>query len=337
MGVLDHPHRRRNALTGRWVLVSEGRSRRPWQGQREAASPDAPPAYDPDCPLCPGNVRAGGERTPGYSGPYAFPNDYSALRPGTPLATDAAHPLLVAAGAPGVCRVLCFSPRHDRSLGQLGRSGIRAVVDLWAGQVAELGERYRWVQLFENRGEAMGASNPHPHGQVWATSPLPDEPACEDAHQRRHLAERGVPLLVEYANVESGRCRVVAENADWIAMVPFWATWPFETLLMPRDHVPRLPALVDRQRTSLAEVLADLLGAYDRLFDRPFPYSMGWHGAPGASGDDAHWQLHAHFYPPLLRSASVRKFLVGYEMLADVQRDLSPEAAAERLRAAGAP
>jgi UDPglucose--hexose-1-phosphate uridylyltransferase len=332
MRLLDHPHRRRNPLTGRWVLVAAGRTRRPWQGQEERPPPEVRPRYDPDCYLCPGNARAGGERNPSYAETFVFTNDFAALRPDTPAGEVAPHPLLQAHTQPGTCRVLCFSPRHDLTLARMSVEQVRTVVDLWAGQVAELAADYRWVQVFENRGESMGASNPHPHGQVWASAVLPDEPAAEDHAQRTHLRETGRPLLVDYAELEAADgTRVVVANEHWLAVVPFWAVWPFETLVLPRRPTARLPDLDDEQRDALAALLLDLLARCDNLFSHPFPYSMGWHGAP--AGDGSNWQLHAHVYPPLLRSATVRKFMVGYEMLADVQRDLTPEEAAERLRA----
>ena len=333
MSVFDQPHRRYNPLTGRWVLVSAGRTRRPWQGRREEVEPEQRPAYDPGCYLCPDNRRASGERNPDYERTFVFTNDFAALRPETPEARVDAHPLLRAHTQPGTCRVLCFSPRHDLTLAQMGLGDIRGVVDLWAEQVTELSGHYRWVQVFENRGETMGASNPHPHGQLWATAHIPDEPATEDAQQRHYHQRSGRPLLIEYADLESEEGhRTVVENDNWIAVVPFWAVWPFETLVLPRQHVRRLPDLDETQRVDLTALLKLLLVKYDNLFEHPFPYSMGWHGAPGTAGDEDHWQLHAHFLPPLLRSASVRKFMVGYEMLADVQRDLSVEEAALRLR-----
>jgi UDPglucose--hexose-1-phosphate uridylyltransferase len=233
----------------------------------------------------------------------------------------------------GTCRVVCFSPRHDLTLPEMPLATIRHVIDAWAEQTTELGQTYRWVQVFENKGAAMGASNPHPHGQIWAHHHLPNEIVKEDQHQRQYLAEHDSVLLVDYAALEAGQGeRIVVENDDWLAVVPFWAMWPFECLLLPRRHVLRLPDLDPGERGSLADILKRLLTKYDNLFETSFPYSMGWHGAPLDAGDNAHWQLHAHFYPPLLRSATVRKFMVGYEMMAEAQRDLTAEQAAERLR-----
>ena len=230
--------------------------------------------------------------------------------------------------------MICFSPRHDRPLAALSTAGIRAVVDVWCEQVDDLGKQYRWVQLFENKGELMGSSNPHPHGQLWAGTALPNEPAKEDGQQRTYFHEHRCPLLLDYARLEiEQRERIVVENEHWIAVVPYWALWPFETLLLPQRHVWRLPDLTNEERDALAQILKRLLTRYDNLFEIPFPYSMGWHGAPTGPGDYLHWQLHAHFYPPLLRSAVVRKFIVGYELLAEAQRDLTAEQAADRLRA----
>lgn len=307
--------------------------KRPWQGQVEKVPPDNRPAYDPDCYLCPGNGRAGGASNPKYTGTFVFPNDFSALLPDVPAARSSTHPLLRAEAVKGECRVICFSPRHDLTLPEMSLPEIRAVVDTWAAQTTELGQSYRWVQVFENKGAIMGCSNPHPHGQIWALDALPNEPFAEDVVQRRYFAENGRPLLLDYVNLELEQAeRTVVQNEHWLAVVPYWAIWPFELLLLPRQHVLRLPDLADSERDALADILKRLLTKYDNLFDTSFPYSMGWHGAPFNGADNTHWQLHAHFYPPLLRSATVKKFLVGYEMLGEAQRDLTAEQAAERLR-----
>ena len=334
---LAGPHRRHDPLRDSWVLVSGGRGTRPWRGQVEAAPKIELQAYDPGCALCPGNVRAGGVRNPEYTGTFAFDNDFPALGDAPePAASTASidEGLFRAEAASGTARVLCFSERHDRPLGALSTEAIGAVIDLWAAQTAELGRRYRWVQVFENRGEAMGASNPHPHGQVWAGTALPVEAAREDATQLDHWRRTGRRLLADVEARERDGPRVVLENQDWLAIVPFWAAWPFELLLLPNAPLARLPDMDERGRGALATTLGDLLGRLDRLFDRPFPYSMGWHQAPSGPhpADVSHWQLHAHVYPPLLR-ADARKFMVGYELLAEPQRDLSPEDAAAALRA----
>ena len=329
----EHPHRRFNPLMGDWVLVSPHRTKRPWQGQVEKPPPENRPAYDPQCYLCPGNERAGGVSNPQYSDTYAFTNDYAALLPETPPVGEM-DPLFQVQDVEGTCRVLCFSPRHDLTLPEMPVPVIRRVVDLWADQVADLGSRYHWVQVFENKGAVMGSSNPHPHGQVWASDFIPNQPAAEDRQQQDYYRVKNRRLLLDYAAQESDRGeRTVVENDDWLVVVPYWAVWPFETLLISLQPVSHLPALDDVQRDGLADILQKLLIKYDNLFETSFPYSMGWHGSPLGSGDPApHWQLHAHFYPPLLRSATVKKFMVGYEMLAEAQRDLTAEQAAARLR-----
>lgn len=328
---LARPHRRFNPLTGGWVQVSPQRMGRPWQG--EVSPPDPlPPAYDPACYLCPGNARVGGEANPAYDGVYVFDNDFPALADDTAGGDADDDPLLRAEAAAGVCRVICFSPDHGKSLPLLAPEEMRSVVDCWAGQTADLGARFANVQVFENKGAMMGCSNPHPHGQVWATAHIPQEIATEDASQRAYKAEHGRAMLMDVAEREAGGEREVEANDDWLAIVPFWAAWPFEVLLLPRFAVQQMPQLTATQRDNLAAILKAITTRYDNLFQTSFPYSMGWHGAPFTDGPQDHWQLHAHFYPPLLRSAEVRKFMVGYEMLAEPQRDLTPERAAEMLR-----
>jgi UDPglucose--hexose-1-phosphate uridylyltransferase len=329
----EHPHRRFNPLRGEWVLVSPHRTKRPWLGQVEKAAPDNRPPHDPKCYLCPGNKRVGDEVNPKYDSTFVFTNDFSALLPDTPEASVAADDLLRTEPARGECRVVCFSPRHDLTLAEMTVPDIRKVVDVWAAQTAELGQRHRWVQVFENKGAAMGCSNPHPHGQIWAGNFVPNEIAAEDRGQGIYSQKKDFPLLLDYGRRELAvQTRVVVSSEHWVAVVPFWAVWPYEILLLPLRPVQRLPELSDAERMSLAEVLQALLIRYDNLFATSFPYSMGWHAAPNGAGDHSHWQLHAHFYPPLLRSATVKKFMVGYEMLAEAQRDLTAEQAAQRLR-----
>lgn len=329
----NHPHRRYNPLLGQWVLVSPHRTKRPWLGQVEKLPADTRPMHDPKCYLCPGNSRAGGHANPAYTGTFVFDNDFAALLTETPAGELPGNALFRTEAERGECRVICFSPRHDLTLAEMEPADIRKVVDIWAQQIVELGPKYRWVQVFENKGAMMGCSNPHPHGQVWAGSSLPNEPFAEDREQAAYFRKNNTPLLLDYVKQETDkRQRIVVENEHWMVVVPFWAVWPFETLLLPRRHVLRLPDLTGPERDSLSEILRRHLTRYDNLFETSFPYSMGWHGAPNEGGDASHWQLHAHFYPPLLRSATVRKFLVGYEMLAEAQRDITPEQAAQRLR-----
>jgi UDPglucose--hexose-1-phosphate uridylyltransferase len=333
----DVPHRRRNPLTGQRVLVSPQRMRRPWQGQVEPHTDDVRPAYDATCYLCPGNRRANGERNPPYHGVFAFDNDFAALTSDGPTRTApaAAGDLLVAAPESGVCRVICFSPRHDISLPDMPVPAIRSVVDLWTEEYLRLGSRadIGHVQIFENKGRMMGCSNPHPHGQIWAQRSLPQEPARELVAMREHLATHGRTLLEDYLALELARDeRIVCANDGFVALVPYWAAWPFETLVVSRCRVPHLGALTDAERDQLADIVKRLTTRYDNLFETSFPYSAGIHQAPTAGEPHPECHLHLHFYPPLLRSATVRKFLVGYEMLGEPQRDLTAEVAAERLR-----
>lgn len=331
----EHPHRRYNPLLDEWILVSPHRTKRPWHGGRESPVVDERPRYDPDCYLCPGNRRANGERNPDYDSTFVFVNDFAAVLPDVPAAASGANSLFRHMSARGEARVICFSPRHDLTLAEMSLAEIEQVVDLWARETADLGERFAWVQVFENRGDMMGASNPHPHGQIWATDSLGTIPAKEDEQQRAYAQRFGAKLLIDYAKQEQERNeRVVVENESWLAVVPFWAVWPFETMLLPKFRVLRLPDLETDHRTALARILKQLLVKYDNLFETSFPYSMGWHGAPYGGEDNSHWQLHAHYYPPLLRSARIKKFMVGYEMLAEAQRDITPEQAARRLREA---
>ena len=330
----DHSHRRFNPLTSEWVLVSPHRTKRPWQGQVEKPAVDERPSHDPDCYLCPGNKRAGGAKNPDYTGPFVFQNDFSALLPDVPAGQAGDHELLLSESESGICRVICFSPRHDLSLPEMPVEDIRRVVDVWTDQYEELGamEGINHVQIFENKGEVMGCSNPHPHGQIWAQRHIPGEPAKELFHMQRHFDKRGGTLLGDYLDVELEReDRVVCDNAHFVALVPFWATWPFETMILCKRHAVSLTDLNDAERDALADIVKRLTTRYDNLFSTSFPYSAGMHQAPtdGKNYDACDW--HMHFYPPLLRSATVKKFMVGYEMLADPQRDITPESSAARL------
>ncbi|MFQ3597092.1 MAG: UDP-glucose--hexose-1-phosphate uridylyltransferase [Chloroherpetonaceae bacterium] len=327
------PHRRLNALTGDFVLVSPHRAKRPWQGKVEALSETARPAYDSGCYLCPNNLRANGERNPPYAHVYVFDNDFAALLPDVRTQTFS-NDLFHAQVVQGRCRVICFSPRHDLTLAEMSETDIEHVVSAWQQETLHLGTHYQWIQIFENKGELMGCSNPHPHGQIWALNTLPNEARKEEAQQRTYFETHRRPLLLDYLQQEILQAeRVILENGDWIALVPFWAAHPFETLLLLKRSAQRLTDLSELERASLADILKRLLVKYDNLFHTSFPYSMGWHQAPFGLGDVSHWQLHAHFYPPLLRSATVKKFIVGFELLGELQRDFTPEQAAEMLRA----
>ena len=330
----EHPHRRLNPLTGEWVLVSPHRTKRPWQGQVEKVPPDERPAYDPGCYLCPGNARAGGLRNPQYETTLVFANDFAALLPDTPAGTFEHGELLRAESQSGVCRVVCFSPRHDLAIAEMDAGAVRRVVDAWVDEYSELMARpgIGYVQIFENRGAMMGCSNPHPHGQIWAPSTIPNEPAKEHAAQKAYFEAHGRTLLSDYADVELklGE-RVVAVNASFVVLTPFWAVWPFEVMIVSRRPVSGLDRMTAQERDDLAAAMKSVATRYDNLFEVSFPYTMGFHQRP-AGAEYPFWHFHAHYYPPLLRSATVRKFMVGYEMLATPQRDITPEAAAARLR-----
>jgi len=330
------PHRRLNPLTGEWVLVSPHRTERPWMGQREARAGTDVPAYDPDCYLCPGNRRAHGAVNPHYPYTFVFDNDFPALLPESEGEKIDRDGLMVGEAERGICRVICFSPRHDLTLARMTVKDIARVVGVWAAQYRALGalDGIGAVQIFENRGDMMGASNPHPHCQVWATGALPNEMAKELASQSAYWRAHGSALLVDYLRLEreAGE-RIVFENDHFTVLVPFWAVWPFETMVLPRRHVGAIDELTTEESTALAAALSQLTIRYDNLFETPFPYSMGFHQKPTDGEAHAEWQLHAHFYPPLLRSATVRKFMVGFEMLGSPQRDITAESAAARLRA----
>jgi UDPglucose--hexose-1-phosphate uridylyltransferase len=335
------PHRRWNPLRQSWVLVSPQRTQRPWQGEVGQKAAPSGVAYDPQCYLCPGNQRAGGATNPAYEGIFSFVNDYAALLPDSPSAPPAASssPLLIAEPARGLCKVLCYHPDHSLTLARMTRAEISRVVDAWTREYRELAalDWIQYVQIFENRGAMMGASNPHPHGQIWSTGFVPDEPAAETVAQREHLTHTGHCLLCDYLAAEAAspaaEGRILFQNEHFTALVPWWATWPFEVLLVSRRHLGALPELNAGEREGLADALKRLATRFDNLFATSFPYTMGFHQMPADGGEHQEWHFHAHFYPPLLRSATVRKFMVGFEMLGMPQRDITPEDAARRLRA----
>ncbi len=343
-------HRRYNPLVDEWVLCSPGRLKRPWLGQTDTPTSTSPSAtgraYEPDCYMCPGNTRASGEPNPNYESVFLFDNDFPALT--APVSTDDStddstdetkpdrSPLLVATPERGRCRVVCFSPRHDRHLGAMTPSAVRQVVDTWAEESDRLttDEDARYVQIFENRGLMMGASNPHPHGQIWATEHVPTIPARKTERQEDYWTQHGSDLLGDYLEEELGRDeRIVESNDHWVQVVPFWAVWPFETMLVPRRLVGQVSELDDDERVALAQIIGKLTRRYDALFETPFPYSMGWYQRPRDGETRAGSRLHAVYLPPLVRSATVRKFLVGYEMTSEPQRDFTAEEACERLKA----
>jgi UDPglucose--hexose-1-phosphate uridylyltransferase len=340
LNISEQTHRRRNPLTGEWILVSPHRAKRPWQGQQEEPDTTLRPAYDPHCYLCANNQRVTGEHNPAYKNTYVFNNDFAALMAldavseGSAIQQDA---LFQTQAATGSCRVVCYSADHSKGMADLSVTDIGLVIETWQAQINELSVDHAWVQVFENKGAIMGCSNPHPHGQIWASHYVPHIVSTEDQHQRNYYAAHHSNLLLDYALREiADGTRIVVHTEHWLAVVPYWAAWPFETMLLPTAAISRMADMSSAQREDLALILKQLTSCYDRLFDCAFPYTMGWHYAPFSKDVSAHakphWQLHAHFYPPLLRSAAVRKFMVGFEMLCEPQRDLSPEQAAARLR-----
>ncbi|MCL5028722.1 MAG: UDP-glucose--hexose-1-phosphate uridylyltransferase [Bacteroidetes bacterium] len=332
------PHKRFNLLTGEWILVSPHRAKRPWQGKVEKLNTGLKPQYDPECYLCPGNERAGGIKNPDYKSTFVFDNDFRAILPGTLPAEFNLKNLLIAKGEPGTCRVVCFSPRHDLTLADMEVKDIKNVVDVWQKEYDELGGKdfINYVQIFENKGELMGCSNPHPHGQIWAQYSIPVEPQKEmDRFLDYHLKNKSC-LLCDYLKLELElKQRIIYQNESFVVLIPFWAVWPFEAMIVSRKHLRSLKDFGEDEKSRFAEAIKSLTTKYDRLLETPFPYSSGIHQAPTDGAGHDEWHFHMHFYPPLLRSATVKKFMVGYEMLANPQRDITPELSAERLRATG--
>jgi UDPglucose--hexose-1-phosphate uridylyltransferase len=333
----EDPHRRLNALTNEWILVSPHRMARPWQGEVAKTSGHVSPQYDPDCYLCPGNARSGGVRNPSYTSTFIFDNDFAALKFGVVSGRSDVEnkSLLVAEAETGICRVMCFSPRHDLTLATMAVGDIETVVRTWVEQFRELGSltNIKHVQIFENRGAMMGASNPHPHCQIWSTSSIPEQPAKELIAQQTYLRSHERCLLCDYLDLEQRQEeRMICANEGFAVVVPFWAVWPYEVLLCSRRHIGSLLDFSKDDFKSLAQILHRITSAYDRVFNSPFPYSMGFHQTPTDGVEHPEWHFHAHFYPPLLRSATIKKFMVGFEMLGTPQRDITPESAAQRLR-----
>ena len=333
--MIDHPHRRYNALSGEWILVSPHRSKRPWQGQVEKNASEQRPQYDPTCYLCPGNERVGGTKNPEYKSTFVFTNDFSALLNDTPDGGLHDDELFRTESERGICKVICFSPRHDLTIPEMETPAIREVVDLWCNEFELLGKYdfVNYIQIFENKGAIMGCSNPHPHGQIWSSKLIPTEIQKEIGTQTDYFEKHGRTLLSDYVEKELKlKTRILAENDTFVALIPFWAVWPFEAMILPKRAVATITDLTEGERSDFADMYRQLTIMYDNLFEVSFPYSAGIHQAPTDGKAHPEWHLHMHFYPPLLRSASVKKFMVGYEMLAAPQRDITAEGAAERLR-----
>jgi len=334
----DFPHKRLNLLTNEWVLVSPHRTKRPWLGKQEDVTKTAGIAYDPNCYLCPGNLRAGGIQTPKYEGTYVFDNDFAALLPLNEKETsviEQKYPWMQVKRENGICRVICYSENHSKLIKDMSSEEVFKVINVWIDQLKDLESvpYINYIQIFENRGAIMGCSNPHPHGQIWATQGVPNEVQKEDVSQADYLKEHGNCLLCDVEKDElSCQERIVYQNDEWVILVPFWAVWPYETMMLPRRHVASLKGLNEQEKTGLVDAWVKLLNVYDKMFNVMMPFSFGWHLAPKNSQHVEAWHLHAHFYPPLLRSATVKKFMVGYEMLGMPQRDIVAEQAAEKLR-----
>lgn len=330
----EHPHSRLNILTGEYVLVSPHRSKRPWQGKVEDIVVDDRPDYDPSCYLCPGNKRSDGTINPPYIDSFVFLNDFSALLKDTPDGEINEQNLLVAKSERGICKVIAFTAKHHVTLPEMSVAEIVKVVEVWQHEYNELkkNEWIKYIQIFENKGEIMGCSNPHPHGQIWAQGSIPLEIAKETATQKKYYDAHNKSLLSAYLAVElEKKERILFENEHFVVLVPFWAVWPFETMIISKAHLTDISVFTTAQKHDLAVALKWLTVRYDNLFETSFPYSAGMHQMPVNSGNLNEWHWHMHFYPPLLRSATVKKFMVGYEMLANPQRDITPEYAAKQL------
>ena len=331
----DHPHRRYNALTGDWVLVSPHRAKRPWQGQTEKLAVEMRPEHDPGCYLCPGNERAGGIKNPVYREPFSFVNDFSSLLADSPEGSFNEAGLLMARSERGFCKVLCFSPRHDLTIPEMEPAEVKKVIDLWQAEYIKLSKMplINYVQIFENKGAIMGCSNPHPHGQIWSQESVPVEPAKESVQQEIYFIKNGKSLLSDYLKLEiEKKLRILAENEEFVAVSPFWGVWPFESMVISRRHFGNIAQMTEAEKTGLADIYRKVTIMYDNLFEISFPYSAGIHQSPTDGKEHPYWHFHMHFYPPLLRSATIKKFMVGYEMLGNPQRDITPETSAEKLR-----